>query len=273
IPEVSSPAQIQDIDTSETLGTPTLPIPTVPGKRCCRNSFWNNLLANPCAQSPKNPMRFSRFKSTCHSPELRRIARGLKRHEPSFTPASSSSEEPPLALMTATTTLNLGFLTVVRDAIGFLGGYLVTNRWGRPLEFRLSTAVQPNRVQQILYGDTLEPYLCAEVIGKTLVEKTAAPAQLFVTDQRPMLDLRWRVDAPVIWLAAAEEQANETLGCLQPATETRPAIYRHPNFPADDAGLRPLLHRVESMLDLSEPFERVREAMHEAQKMGVTNRG
>jgi len=168
---------------------------------------------------------------------------------------------------------NLGFLTVLKDAIGYVGVYLVTNQWGRPLEFRISTAVQPNRVQQILYGDTLEPYLCADLIGKTLVEKTAAPAQLFVTDQRPMLDLRWRVDAPVIWLAAAEEQANETLGCLQPATETRPAIYRHPNFPADDAGLRPLLHRVESMLDLSEPFERVREAMHEAQKMGVTNRG
>jgi hypothetical protein len=66
---------------------------------------------------------------------------------------------------------------------------------------------------------------------------------------------------------------NETVGCLQPATETQAAIYRHPNFPADDAGLRLLLHRVESMLDLSEPFERVREAMHEAQKMGVTNRG
>ncbi|HEY1860697.1 MAG TPA: hypothetical protein VGG61_10105, partial [Gemmataceae bacterium] len=73
--------------------------------------------------------------------------------------------------MTATTTLNLGFLTVVRDANGFLGGYLVTNQWGRPLEFRLSTALQPNRVQQILYGDTLEPYLCAEVIAKTLLDK------------------------------------------------------------------------------------------------------
>ena len=48
--------------------------------------------------------------------------------------------------------LTLGFLTVVQDAGGYLGGYLVTNAWGRPLEFRLTTAVQPNRVQQILYG-------------------------------------------------------------------------------------------------------------------------
>src|SRR4051812_23734213 len=49
----------------------------------------------------------------------------------------------------------LGFLSVLQENGGFLGGYLVTNYWGRPVEFRLSTAVQPNRVQQILYGPTL----------------------------------------------------------------------------------------------------------------------
>src|SRR5437773_707729 len=43
--------------------------------------------------------------------------------------------------------LTLGFLTVLHDAAGFTGGYLVTNAWGRPLEFRLTTPVQPNRVQ------------------------------------------------------------------------------------------------------------------------------
>ena len=62
----------------------------------------------------------------------------------------------------ATALAQLGFLTIVRDANGFLGGYLVTNLWGRPLEFRLSTAVQPNRVQQILYGHTLNSFICGD---------------------------------------------------------------------------------------------------------------
>ena len=61
----------------------------------------------------------------------------------------------------------VGFLSIVTDATGVFGGYLVTNAWGRPLEFRLTTAVQPNRVQQILYGPTLTEYLHAELIGKT----------------------------------------------------------------------------------------------------------
>src|SRR5262252_3713630 len=102
------------------------------------------------------------------------------------------------------TPTQLGFLTVLHEASGYLGGYLVTNLWGRPLEFRLSTAVQPNRIQQILYGDSLHSYVCADLIGKTLVDKTAAKAQYILTDREAVLDLRQRAEVPVAWLAPAD---------------------------------------------------------------------
>lgn len=63
----------------------------------------------------------------------------------------------------------LGFLTIQQEPAGWAGFYLVTNAWGRPLEFRMSSAVQPNRVQSALYGPTLLDYLHADVIGKALV--------------------------------------------------------------------------------------------------------
>ena len=44
----------------------------------------------------------------------------------------------------------------------------MTNLWGRPLEFRLSTAVQPNRVQQILYAATLAEYVCGELVTEVV---------------------------------------------------------------------------------------------------------
>ena len=100
--------------------------------------------------------------------------------------------------------LNVGFLTVLHEASGYLGGYLVTNTWGRPLEFRLSSAVQPNRVQQILYAHTLEAYICADLIGNTLVDKATVPAQLIVTEREVVLDLRLKLDVPVAWLAPSE---------------------------------------------------------------------
>lgn len=170
--------------------------------------------------------------------------------------------------------LHIGFLTVFAEPTGYLGGYLVTNSWGRPLEFRLSTAVQPNKVQQILYAGTLAEYLCADLIGRTLVEKTAIPAHLLVTDSVNALTLRSRVDVPVI--AAVPD------GQL-PSSPDRPlATFGHPRstvpltldlkWAADEGLIRAMLDRVDAALDLAEPFARIREAMGEARKMGVTNR-
>ncbi len=160
---------------------------------------------------------------------------------------------------------HLGFLTVLREPSGYLGGYLVTNCWGRPLEFRLSTAVQPNRVQQILYAATLEPYLCADLIGKTLVDKTGTAAQLVVTDTEAALDLRLKVEIPVVWLAPPEAPP-----C--PERAARPGVLCHPRFPGDVPAVRGWLERLDGALDLAEPFVRIREAVAEARKLGVAGR-
>ncbi len=168
---------------------------------------------------------------------------------------------------------NLGFLTVLHEPNGYLGGYLVTNVWGRPLEFRLSSAVQPNRVQQILYAGTLEPYICADLIGKTLVDKTAAPVQLLVTDRATVLDLRLKLECPVVWLAAAEDaQARSLTGIgavTVPAETGRGPLLCHPRFPDDATLTREMLGQLDASFDLSEPFVRIREAVGEARKMGV----
>jgi hypothetical protein len=163
---------------------------------------------------------------------------------------------------------------IVHEPNGYLGGYLVTNPWGRPLEFRLSTAVQPNRVQQMLYGGTLEPYICADLIGKTLVEKTSAPAGLILTDCAAALDLRLRLEAPVVWLAPPDDPAAARMAeaglCVRPAGNGRGAVLCHAHFPADVTAVREVLDRVDGMVDPAEPFARIREAMGEARKMGVT---
>lgn len=168
--------------------------------------------------------------------------------------------------------LNLGFLTVLREASGYLGGYLVTNLWGRPLEFRVSSAVQPNRVQQILYGRTLEAYVCADLIGKTLVEKAGVPVQLLVTDQEAVLELRRKVEVPVLWLAAADDPEAPAGSVVSPASGGRGPLLRHPDYPSDETAARELLARLDGALDLAEPFTRIREAVGEARKLGVTSR-
>jgi hypothetical protein len=168
---------------------------------------------------------------------------------------------------------NLGFLTVLHESSGYLGGYLVTNIWGRPLEFRLTSAVQPNRVQHILYAATLEPYICADLIGKTLVDKAAVPVQLLLTDRASVLDLRLKLECPVVWLAAADDAQAAVLAergmTAAPAQAGHGPLLCHPRFPDDVARTRDLLSHLDVSFDLSEPFVRIREAIGEARKMGI----
>ena len=166
---------------------------------------------------------------------------------------------------------NVGFLTVIQESSGQLGGYLVTNGWGRPLEFRLSTAVQPNRVHQILYGPTLENYICGDLIGKTLFEKAATPVSVIVTDRPAVLDLRLKIDVPVVCLLPRECAAPRGVEVL-PAREGRGAVVCHCNFATDGEAIRPLLERLDDALDLGEPFGRIREAVAEARKLGMTGK-
>jgi hypothetical protein len=162
---------------------------------------------------------------------------------------------------------NLGFLSVSQETGGFVGGYLVTNAWGRPLEFRLSSAVQPNKVQQILYGESLPRYLCGELIGKTLIDKTPTPVGWVIVDNPLSLELRRHIEIPVsLWQTTPD--ARDPL----PGLQIQPRVYAHPDYAVDVGVLQERLERL-GAFDLGEPFARIREAMTEARKMGVAMRG
>ena len=157
---------------------------------------------------------------------------------------------------------NVGFLAILQDPSGTLGGYLVTNSWGRPIEFRVTSAVQPNRVQSILYGAALPSYLCGELIARTLVEKSAAPIRWLVTDSPHVLELRRTVDFPVaLWSQTPPDGLAPMVRNLHVLTE----------FAGDLPTIETYLGQSPS-LDLAEPFVRIREAVAEARKLGLAQR-
>jgi hypothetical protein len=159
----------------------------------------------------------------------------------------------------------LGFLTAVEDAErGMVGGLLVTNHFGRPLEFQCTTPLQPNRTQRILYGPTLRPYVLVEVIGRTLVEKVGVKPHLVLIEASELLELRQFVAVPVASLSIPGEST-------PPSPEGLPVgkqwLRFHPNFAEDVALIRPRLAQVPDSADLLEPFDRIREALTETLKM------
>jgi hypothetical protein len=135
------------------------------------------------------------------------------------------------------TTSCLGFLTVVEHAeLGLLGGYLLLNTAGRPLEFHCTAPVKPNRTQEILYGASLRPFVFGEQIGRTLLAASKLTPVVVLTDCDAMLSLRDHTHLPVVPLGA------------------------------DDEIIRRYLPPEAEHLDLAEPFTRIREALDEAQR-------
>lgn len=172
----------------------------------------------------------------------------------------------------ATFTGNLGFLAIYQDPGGYVGGYLVTNSWGRPVEFRLSSAVQPNRVQHALYGPTLDEYLHADLIGKTLVEKTSAKPDVVIVCTLPALALRNSVEVPVVGLhLSASEPIPDGLHSFRHARSSVPLLLP-PRFKSDETAICERLDRVDEAVDLAEPFARIQSAVVEHRKLGVANR-
>jgi hypothetical protein len=167
--------------------------------------------------------------------------------------------------------LRLGFLTAIElPDKGYVGGLLVTNHQGRPLEFQCTVPIRANPTQEILYGPTLVPFILGELIGSTLVEKSGIKPQLILTDREQILELRNHIDKPVV-LVEGESRSSKARASDEGATIRlgRQTISFHEAHTAD----RPLVTKETGQIpadaDLLEPFERVREALQETLKSGA----
>jgi|EndMetStandDraft_5_1072996.scaffolds.fasta_scaffold552507_1 hypothetical protein len=151
--------------------------------------------------------------------------------------------------------LHLGFLRVISLDAGYVGGLLVTNRIGRPLEFQCTTPVRPNKTQEVLYGPTLESFLYCEVVAKTLLDRMAVKPDVLLVDQAEILPLRDSCSFPVLCLNA--KSSKNGVSILDDAKA-------HAGFEEDLEVVEKLRKLVPASADLLEPLERVKEALTEA---------
>ena len=154
----------------------------------------------------------------------------------------------------------IGFLTAIEvPQRGYVGGLLVTNHYGRPLEFQCTTPIQPNRTQQILYGPTLVPFILGELIGKTLLDKAGVkPHIVFVTDPA-LFELREHITAPLALVVVHDHQAAKSGFVFG-----RQTLVTHADYGSDRGQFEKKLTVLPDDVDLLEPFERVQEALRQA---------
>jgi len=87
------------------------------------------------------------------------------------------------------------------DGEAYRGAILVTDEWGKPLEFRCTAPVRPTQLQRTLYGKSLLPHILAELIGAPLVSSVREKPQIILIADESYFDVRHKVSTPVIRVA------------------------------------------------------------------------
>jgi hypothetical protein len=166
--------------------------------------------------------------------------------------------------------IRLGFMTAVE--IGdrsYVGGLLITDRFGRPLEFQCTTPVKPNRTQELLYGPTLVPFILGDLLGKALLDRVSVKPLLVMTSRIEMLQLRTKVDVPIIYDEASSETDSKATQSEQPVAKEqavpigRQTFRTHEDFTDDRSTVEQISQQLSNDANMHEPLERVGDALRE----------
>ena len=169
---------------------------------------------------------------------------------------------------------SVGFVTVRRNAEhGYFGGYLIVNFHGRPLEFHCTLPVKPSRAQEILFGRTLDEFICGEQITKALIAKAKLESNLVFTDCGAAISCRLVCDQPIAVLQSRSDSVPTEPGLAIPNSAANNFVHFRlgdydlsvsARFAGDEAIFRQRWHELKMEMDLHEPFERIAEALLEA---------
>ena len=170
--------------------------------------------------------------------------------------------------------IKLAYFMAVKEGASYLGGLLVTDTSGIPLDFRYTEPITPTRLQSILYGKSLEPHLKEEVIQKTLLKELKTPPELFIHSATELAG-GWTGDAkyPVLAVQKSQEAPLAKVGdafragprdlLLQLAEGAAPLRVMFAASVDSVAQEQAVLKLLEAgyHMDLTEPLERVTAAL------------
>lgn len=176
----------------------------------------------------------------------------------------------------------IGFITVSGNIKqGFVGGFLLLNRVGRPLEFHCTTPVVPNRAQEILYGKTLRSFLFGEQIAQALLAHSRPEVSLIFTNLPEMLLAQKEIELPLVFIMSRKTDQVFSDEDLQRVLSSVPGMNSNQwKFLVKEKyilvfadNILKLLSHFSDQFDLllasmepMEPFDRIRSAVEEARK-------
>jgi hypothetical protein len=172
---------------------------------------------------------------------------------------------------------SVGFITVrLHPEHGYFGGLLLVNQLARPLEFHCTLPIKPSRAQSILYGTTLDDFICGEQIARALAMKAKSPPFAFFTDTPAVLSLRNIASQPIA-LVESDSESDSVVDASSLNYRPNGVARSYHRFKIagcslaslescseDSESIRAFWQECDPQIDLSEPFGRIADALLEA---------
>lgn len=141
----------------------------------------------------------------------------------------------------------IGYLLVKKIENKYIGGILIINEKGIPLEFKYTEPIIPTGIQKIIYGSSLDEFLSTEIIGKTLVEKAENKPEIILVNNPELIF------------------SENMVLILESKTPTEDSIEINNRFfkvtPLNDS-IKEKINNIAEKIDITEPFSRLEKALN-----------
>ncbi|MFM2429790.1 MAG: hypothetical protein RLZZ511_1003 [Cyanobacteriota bacterium] len=171
----------------------------------------------------------------------------------------------------------IGFLSMHRfeDGTATRGGILVTDTEMKPLEFRVTAPVRPQKFQEMIYGDILDEHMSVDLMGLPLLAALEQKPDLIIVRDFLFLGLNSRQETPTILLLKEDESPMKkgiSSKSLNSQDSGRPPVKICTSGKSDSA-LGKIVEQLNNNIitrDLMEPFSRLEKACADlhARKVG-----
>lgn len=168
--------------------------------------------------------------------------------------------------MAETREIRLAFMDVILFSDGAIrGGILTTDMDTRPYEFRITSAIKPTQLQQMLYGTSLKEYVYGELICAPLIKATKEKISYVLTKERYIMEVRPLVAVPIVLMSCNDKAAGDGVKTI--------GFQMHKDYSTELSQAKVVLTPITQKLDLMEPFERLKLALNEVHRLGVGEKG
>ncbi len=96
--------------------------------------------------------------------------------------------------------MHFAYIDFVETKQGHRAGILITDETTKPVEFRVTTNVNIDELQKILYGESLETVLYKERFTTELVQSLKEDFDILFTKEKDLLSLREEIGKPILFI-------------------------------------------------------------------------